>query len=145
MPITTLDEPQRKRIDYLKRKAANPNLFLEKAREAQRRYRGKHPLYTRNCHAQRRYGMSIDELTTYVKSMAIEQNNKCAVCGVGGEAIGLTAKKEVIRLILDHNHKNNKPRGLLCDSCNHALGWVKEDEDILKSLLFYLRKWNGGQ
>jgi Recombination endonuclease VII len=44
---------------------------------------------------------------------------------------------------MDHNHKNKKPRGFLCNSCNSALGFVYDNIDILHGLIEYLNRWDG--
>lgn len=48
---------------------------------------------------------------------------------------GLTSK-----VVLDHNHKNGKPRAWICDSCNTGIGRFKDDIDLLKSAIIYLEK-----
>ena len=42
------------------------------------------------------------------------------------------------RLSLDHNHKTGKLRGVLCSTCNRALGMLKDDPKRLARLLVYL-------
>lgn len=39
---------------------------------------------------------------------------------------------------VDHCHKKNKVRGLLCDRCNWALGHAKDSAEILRRLMSYL-------
>lgn len=39
----------------------------------------------------------------------------------------------------DHNHITNKPRGLLCNKCNFLLGHAKDNIDILKKAIKYLK------
>jgi hypothetical protein len=41
-------------------------------------------------------------------------------------------------LCVDHCHVTGKIRGLLCDSCNKALGLIKDDKNILLNLITYL-------
>jgi hypothetical protein len=60
-----------------------------------------------------------------------KQNNKCAICGKP------QFKK---RLSIDHNHKTDKIRGLLCNNCNILIGFAKDDIEILKEAINYLRK-----
>ena len=48
------------------------------------------------------------------------------------------------RLVVDHNHTTGQVRGLLCHSCNVALGAVKEQEDILMACISYLKSYNKG-
>lgn len=77
----------------------------------------------------KKFNISHDE---YVNKI-INQNNKCAIC-----------KNECShnkKLSVDHNHRNNQIRGLLCASCNLALGGFKDDIKILKSAMEYLEYW----
>ena len=41
-------------------------------------------------------------------------------------------------LCVDHDHKTNKFRGLICNSCNLALGYFKDNILNLKSAINYL-------
>lgn len=45
------------------------------------------------------------------------------------------------RLAIDHNHLNGQVRGLLCGSCNTALGGFKDSIDVLKSAIIYLHSF----
>jgi hypothetical protein len=80
--------------------------------------------------ACRRYGVSIE---WYFKKVI---NGKCEVCGI-------TNKKhndiEGTNLNIDHCHKTGGTRGVLCTCCNLALGYVKDNQKILKGLSNYLR------
>lgn len=58
----------------------------------------------------------------------------CAICG--GEN---TWRRRHARLCLDHDHKTNKFRGLLCGSCNSALGYFKDDLAIVIAAVRYLQ------
>lgn len=44
-------------------------------------------------------------------------------------------------LSLDHDHDSNEVRGLLCSSCNMALGGFLDNPQILLSAIEYLAKW----
>lgn len=60
------------------------------------------------------------------------QNHCCAVCS--------THKSKFKKaLCVDHNHATGKARGLLCDNCNRALGYLKESEEIVHNLLNYIQ------
>ena len=74
-----------------------------------------------------RYGITQEQYNTLLEI----QGGRCAIC--------LEKKKS---FHLDHNHKSGQIRGLLCSSCNMAIGLMKEDfvklylaEEYLKSFL----------
>ena len=45
-----------------------------------------------------------------------------------------------IRLCIDHCHKTEKPRGLLCHKCNTALGLLCDDQARISGLSQYLEQ-----
>ena len=58
------------------------------------------------------------------------QEGKCAICKCVSDK----------NLHLDHNHNNDKIRGLLCINCNLGLGSFKDDIKVLEKALKYLRR-----
>ena len=75
------------------------------------------------------------------EQLLIEQNGGCAICG-GQPTNGKN------RLSVDHNHKTNKNRGLLCDCCNRAIGLMKDSPELLRLAAAYLQRHgdqNGGK
>ena len=56
-------------------------------------------------------------------------NGNCEICG---ETI------DISRLCLDHNHKTNKFRGILCSRCNNFVGFLEKNENILSKSLNYI-------
>lgn len=73
-----------------------------------------------------KFGLTLEEYS----AMLIAQNYACAICK-------LTCKSGR-DLAVDHNHKNNSVRGLLCGKCNMALGLLDDNIDVLKSAIIYL-------
>lgn len=63
----------------------------------------------------------------------VMQYGKCSICKVHQNNLKRT-------LVVDHDHKNGKIRGLLCQNCNTALGHAKESISILESMIHYLRE-----
>jgi hypothetical protein len=43
-------------------------------------------------------------------------------------------------MVIDHDHKNNKIRGLLCAICNQALGLFKDNIKNLQEAIKYLEE-----
>jgi len=41
---------------------------------------------------------------------------------------------------MDHCHKTNKIRGLLCGKCNSAIGFFDDDTELLEKAIDYLKK-----
>lgn len=69
-------------------------------------------------------------------AMRLAQDAKCAICSDPEKVIG----NGVRGLHFDHDHKTGKARGLLCARCNQVLGRVKENKDLLVSMIAYLSK-----
>ena len=77
-----------------------------------------------------RYNLTYDEyLELYNK-----QEGKCAICKIE-KILGTKSG-----LLVDHNHKNNIVRGLLCNNCNTALGKFKESVEFLTNAISYISK-----
>lgn len=76
----------------------------------------------------RKFNLTIDDYNTMLKN----QNYCCAICGLHENAF----KK---RLAVDHCHKTGQNRGLLCMSCNTAIGLLKEDSRIFEKARKYLQ------
>jgi len=62
-----------------------------------------------------------------------KQKGKCAICR------NLQGKNKR-RMDIDHDHKTGKIRELLCNSCNKAIGYFKENTTVLESAIIYLKK-----
>ena len=59
-------------------------------------------------------------------AMYAECAGTCMTCGADDE------------LVIDHCHTTGKVRGLLCHSCNVALGHAKDSATILRNMLTYI-------
>ncbi len=75
------------------------------------------------------YGISLERYN----ELFLKQNGVCAIC----RNKNIKFKKS---LSIDHCHRLNKVRGLLCDDCNLALGLMKDDIDNMKKAVIYLKK-----
>lgn len=97
-----------------------------------RKYRETHPKQYFQYALKGRYGLSLDE---YWK-MSKLQGGKCAICQNGENS-----NKSKKLLSVDHCHKTNKVRGLLCDRCNLGLGLLGDSSEIIAKALKYMRKY----
>ncbi|WP_406265313.1 endonuclease VII domain-containing protein [Streptomyces sp. NBC_00191] len=86
--------------------------------------------YCRECRAQRnrdsylrrKYGLSQAELTQLID----QQGGVCVIC--------LAAPAEHV----DHDHETGRVRGVLCFSCNAALGQFKDRPDAIRRAAAYV-------
>lgn len=83
----------------------------------------------RKAHLKRKYGISLEEYDSILNN----QNGVCAICNRQE-----TAERNTF-LSVDHCHKENKIRGLLCNNCNRALGLFGDNIELLKSAIEYLK------
>lgn len=74
-----------------------------------------------------RYGITEAE---YLNLLSI-QGNVCAICK--------EPPKENRNLDIDHCHRTNKVRGLLCNNCNRGLGHMKDSIERLETAIKYLK------
>lgn len=88
---------------------------------------------TRNGDLSRQYGLSID---AYI-SMKNGQQGCCKICLKPETQLRKDGTQK--DLSVDHCHKSGKVRGLLCNMCNRALGYFKENSDNLIRAASYLK------
>ncbi len=101
--------------------------YPDKRKNEAKRYRKKYPQKEREDQLKYRYSLSIEEYN----NILISQNGRCKIC------FDPPNKKP---LFVDHNHKTNQIRGLLCPQCNYALGLLKEDEKRMLRMIEYIKK-----
>jgi hypothetical protein len=85
--------------------------------------------YKRDTFLKSFYGISLADYNLMLEN----QQSSCLICN---------DKKTQKGLVVDHNHTTGKVRGLLCYKCNLALGLLRENEEIILSLLNYLKLKN---
>jgi len=93
-------------------------------------YNKAHPNHcTRNYALKQCYGMTTEEYN----ELFAKQQGKCAICGIHQTELKKT-------LHVDHCHKTEKIRGLLCSNCNTGIGLLQEDIENLQCAILYLNK-----
>lgn len=106
--------------------------YNQSHKEEKNQYRKSHKEERKQANKQynlkKTYNLSIDQYN----QMLAEQNYKCKICGVDEVNAGKNG------LVVDHNHKTGKIRGLLCDGCNKGIGFLKEDPALFDSAKDYL-------
>lgn len=73
-------------------------------------------------------------------SLLDSQDNKCAICNEEESAPNVHKKDQKRRLALDHDHLTGQIRGFLCYRCNTTLGKVKDNVELLQSMINYLEE-----
>jgi len=86
----------------------------------------------RNANLQREFGITNE----IYDELFVQQGGVCAICG-SPETSKIYGK--IKHLAVDHCHKTNMVRKLLCQNCNLALGYVKDDIVILTKMIVYLK------
>lgn len=76
------------------------------------------------------YGVDL----SYRNKLEKDQKNKCWVCG---------RPPKRLKLALDHNHKTNVVRGLLCMTCNRKIiGLIEKYKIPVKRIVEYFQKFD---
>lgn len=91
----------------------------------------KDPDNRRRRKLRTKYNLTLECYNEMLKA----QEGKCKICGTTE-----TRNKKFDFLVVDHCHKSNKVRGLLCDYCNVALGRFEDDIERVKKAVKYLEE-----
>ena len=83
----------------------------------------------RDLYYRRTYGISADEADAILEA----QDGRCAICST-------PAPERLASMHLDHDHATGQIRGFLCIDCNHGLGKLRDEPDLLLRALVYLRQ-----
>lgn len=84
------------------------------------------PIKSRSYLLKFNYGITIEDFNIMFEA----QGSMCKIC----KNINTTGKNWHV----DHSHSSGKIRGILCSSCNQALGLVRENIKTLNNMIDYL-------
>jgi|SRR6266850_3473392 len=90
----------------------------------------KNPDKVRDKKLKSRYGITSEMYNWMLGA----QDGVCAICG------GNCRKNK--NLSVDHDHRRQNVRQLLCDDCNNLLGRARENPEILRKAAAYIEFWN---
>jgi Recombination endonuclease VII len=124
------------------RRSAHRQAHRPQNRERARRYREAHRDEI-NKRARARYHAHKHESTSparkgQLKRYGISPAEYDALLAKQGGACAICRKRSKGRLCVDHCHVTGMVRGLLCNECNSALGYLKDDQASLVAALAYL-------
>lgn len=92
--------------------------------------------YTTSHSRTGEYRIDFENITVDGMKQYKEKQKTCEICGKSIEQIK-QENNHFSELCIDHNHKNNQFRGLLCVTCNRNLGWFENNK---QAVLNYLNK-----
>lgn len=129
-----------KNPEYRQRQINNSSQWMKLNIEKRKKYtkkkqesRKNDPTWKLKCRERslkKKYKITLKEFDL----MNTDQNGKCAICfksPSGGKP-----------LHVDHCHKTNRVRGLLCHQCNWYMGLIDADRTIIERLFMYGGKKN---
>jgi hypothetical protein len=120
---------ERKRLAQKAWRERNPTYYAEKMRERKARDPEGYAAQVRKIALRTSYGITVDDYDRMFKM----QRGRCAICGTTDPGQG---KKN---LCVDHCHKTKVVRGLLCHTCNRALGLLSDSVKVLEKAATYLK------
>lgn len=97
-----------------------------------RKYRRVNKEKTKNTDLKKNYGITLEIYNKMLK----EQNYCCKICNKN-------EKEFKLKLCVDHCHKTEKIRGLLCNKCNFGISYFSDNIEIINKAIEYLRINNG--
>lgn len=81
----------------------------------------------KNWSLKEKFGITIDQY----EQMIVDQDSKCYIC-----------EDLLIKPHVDHCHKTNRVRKLLCVRCNTGLGSLRDDVSIMEKCIAYIKEHN---
>lgn len=121
-------DPRPNRERALRWNRDNPERVAAKA--AAYRVSGKKRISDRRSHLKRRFGLTLDQYDEMLQS----QGGGCALCN--------RLPRPGKALHVDHDHETGRVRGLLCFTCNNALGDFEDDPARLGAAISYLARYD---
>jgi len=95
----------------------------------------RHRELRRKIQRKSKYNLTEEDFDNLLES----QNGLCAICDIELDQ-SWTRNHKSNRLVVDHNHKTGKVRGLLCTMCNKGIGLLKDDSSVVQKAANYLKK-----
>lgn len=93
------------------------------------------PIAKKNYDLQKKYGITLDDFM----EMFEDQNGKCKICSRDVKKFS-TSKSKQDAAVVDHDHTTGLVRGLLCHSCNRAIGLFNDEYAILLKAAEYIKQ-----
>lgn len=88
----------------------------------------------RNHSLVKKYGITVDEFEAYW----VVFRGRCGICEKEMDMPAHRQGQSLDVVAVDHCHKSNQVRGLLCNACNKGLGLFMDSPIILEKAINYL-------
>jgi hypothetical protein len=107
---------------------ASSDIYRERKRKRFRKWKAdmtpaKRKAYNRNRALIWSYGLSADKVQEMIKALG----SRCQIC------------QKKTKLQVDHDHKTGTVRGMICQSCNTAIGLLGDNLDGIMAVVRYLQ------
>lgn len=103
-------------------------VYHKRNAERERKYRREHKEELRAWQFKNSYGVSLEQ----IDKILLGQNHQCPICGEPLRDGGASGRH------IDHDHKTNRIRGILCSRCNLGLGLFRDNSKFLANAAKYL-------
>lgn len=115
---------------------ANKAIYTKRDTKAAERARQWHKNNPKQMRKYRKKWADKTWLNKY-KQLRDKHEDKCMICNT---ETSLNTLSNSLKLHIDHCHISGKLRGLLCGNCNVGLGHFKDDINLLKNAIKYLKE-----
>ncbi len=124
---TRTEENHRRYVEKheARKRQSRENYYKHREREMKRShiYKQNHKREIMDWRLRYEYGLSLQQYQV----MCEAQNHECLLC-----------HQKPRKLFVDHDHMTGRVRGLLCNRCNVAVGYIEKTN--LAVVLFYLNR-----
>lgn len=105
----------------------------EQTRETKRQHRQNRRDIYKNSELKRDFGITLEQY----QQMHLAQGGVCAICKQPETEI---RRGQLQHLSVDHCHKTNEVRALLCGFCNRGIGYLRDDPALIDAAAAYVRE-----
>lgn len=107
-------------------------MTLAQRAEYMREYRKRRPRNVRSTVLKKHYGIDLEQW----EAIYAAQGGVCAIC----KTCERDKNGRYANLAVDHCHTTGVVRGLLCNSCNRAIGLLKDSPSTARAAALYLER-----
>lgn len=125
------DRNRDKNADRQRRKREDPE-YLERIWQARQNNLLARRRYEKNYQITKKYGITWTQYETLLEV----QNGCCAICD--RKLAKFKDDSDLPVANVDHDHDTGEVRGLLCSSCNSAIGYFRDNTALLHRAIGYL-------